>query len=150
MTRRRSPRQPVAPPTLERMARRRRRREGTRPGVVMVVVASALPLVPDLEEAIPRPRGDRHAVLRHAEAADAVVMSREHACRHSAPRQTATRHSMTRRDATVTWHDATCRRCVGRVVGVNDGCVGRFGWRYSVVVGCETGCILCEGGAAGP
>lgn len=34
-----------------------------------------LALVPDLEEAVPGPRGHGHAIIGHSEAADAVVMT---------------------------------------------------------------------------
>jgi len=37
----------------------------------------AVRLVPDLEEAVPRPGSDGHSVLGHAETADAVVMPSE-------------------------------------------------------------------------
>jgi len=38
-------------------------------------------LVPDLEEAVPRSRADGHAVLRDAQAADAVVVAGQDACK---------------------------------------------------------------------
>ena len=39
------------------------------------IIDCALSLVPDLEEAVPRSRRDGHPVLRHAEAAHAVVVA---------------------------------------------------------------------------
>lgn len=37
-------------------------------------------LVPDLEEAVPGPRGHGHAIIRHSQAADAVVMTSQDTC----------------------------------------------------------------------
>ena len=44
------------------------------------LLISRSPLVPYFEEAVPRPRANRHAVFRDAETADAVVVTRQDAC----------------------------------------------------------------------
>jgi len=50
------------------------------------LVRLVVDLVPNLEEAVPAPGADRHAVLGDAQAGDAVVVARQHACSFCAKR----------------------------------------------------------------